>query len=145
VKKLTIRKPRIDDADDITRIHAAITRSPVKIDYRRVIKEQRENTLEASYVAEHQGRVIGYMISHVLFGGFGIESSAWIAMFGIDPKYMGEGVGKRLANEIFRFYRKRGIKHIYTSVRWDSTDLLSFFRAMGFDRSGFINLEKILD
>jgi ribosomal protein S18 acetylase RimI-like enzyme len=135
----------MDDADAITRIHAAITRSPVKIDYRRVIKEQRENALEASYVAEHQGRVIGYMISYVLFGGFGIESSAWIAMFGIDPKFMGEGVGKRLASEIFRFYRKKGIKHIYTSVRWDSSDLLSFFRTMGFDRSGFINLEKILD
>jgi len=36
------------------------------------------------------------------------------------------------------------VKKIYTSVRWDSTDLLSFFKAVGFERSDFINLRKDL-
>jgi hypothetical protein len=29
-------------------------------------------------------------------------------------------------------------------VRWDSTDMLSFFKTLGFDRSNFINLRKVL-
>ena len=145
MEKVLIRKIKIEDADDITRIHMAITQSPVKIDYRRVIEEQAGKAEGASFVAEHQGRVVGYMISYILFGGFGIETSAWIAMFGIDPKFMGRGIGIQLAKEIFSFYKERGIKNIYTSVRWDSTDLLSFFKTVGFDRSNFINLEKVLD
>ena len=144
MEKVLIRDLKIEDADDITRIHAAITQSPVKIDYKRVIEEQIRKADEASYVAEVKGKVVGYMISHIFYGGFGIEDSAWIAMFGIDPKFMGQGIGKELAREIFSFYKEKGIKNIYTSVRWDSTDLLSFFKTLGFDRSNFINLRKDL-
>ncbi len=145
MEKVLIRKLEIEDADDITRIHAAITQSPVKIDYKRVIEEQAGKAEEASFVAELKGKVVGYMISYLFYGGFGIEDSAWIAMFGIDPKFMGQGIGKELAEEIFRFYKEKGIKNIYTTVRWDSTDILSFFKTLGFDRSNFINLRKTLE
>ena len=142
---VSIRNIRKEDAQDISRIHGAITQSPVNIDYGRLIEEQVSKGEDASFVAEIEGRVVGYMISYILSGGFGIENSAWIAMFGIHPKFMGQGIGRNLANEIFDFYKARGIKNIYTSVRWDSTDLLSFFKTLGFDRSNFINLEKVLD
>jgi ribosomal protein S18 acetylase RimI-like enzyme len=145
VEKVLVRKLKIEDAEDITRIHAAITQSPVQIDYKRVIKERVGKVDEASYVAEVKGKVVGYMISYIFYGGFGIEDSAWIAMFGIDPKFMGQGIGKELAKEIFSFYKEKGVRNIYTSVRWDSTDILSFFKTLGFDRSNFINLRKTLE
>ena len=58
---------------------------------------------------------------------------------------MGQGIGAALAQETFDFYRSRGIENVYTSVRWDSTDMLSFFKTLGFDRSNFINLRKVLE
>jgi ribosomal protein S18 acetylase RimI-like enzyme len=58
---------------------------------------------------------------------------------------MGQGIGKQLAEEVFGFYSQKGITNIRTSVRWDSTDLLSFFKTLGFDRSEFINLRRVLD
>ena len=142
---IQIRRLHIDDVDDIKRIEAAIIQSPVKIDFRRVIEEQSQKTEDASFVAELEGRVVGYMISYILSGGFGIDMSAWIAMLGVDPRFMGQGIGKKLAQEIFRFYQEKGIKNIYTTVRWDSTDLLSFFKTLGFDRSNFINLRRVLE
>lgn len=123
-------------------IDAAITQETENIDYRRMIEEQAYKTEDASFVAEFRGVVVGYMISYILSGGFGMEKSAWIAILGVDPKFMGQGIGKRLAEEIFRFYEDKKINTIYTSVRWDSTDLLSFFKTLGFDRSDFINLRK---
>ena len=144
MENVVIRRLMREDAEDITRIYGAITQADVKIDFRRVIEEQTGKSDDASFVAESEGRVIGYMISNILMGGFGIEKSAWIAILGVDPKFMGEGIGKRLAEEIFHFYRDKGIEYIYTSVRWDSTDLLSFFKTLGFDRSNFINLRKPL-
>ncbi|MFO7600874.1 MAG: GNAT family N-acetyltransferase, partial [Candidatus Desulfacyla sp.] len=70
---------------------------------------------------------------------------AWIATLGVDPKFMGQGIGKKLAEAILAVYREKGINDIYTTVRWDSVDLLSFFKTLGFDRSNFINLRKDLE
>jgi N-acetylglutamate synthase-like GNAT family acetyltransferase len=76
--------------------------------------------------------------------GFGMEKSAWIAAMGVEPQHMGKQIGARLAVEIFEFYKAQGISSISTSVLWDATDLVSFFKTLGFHRSNFINLEKSL-
>jgi ribosomal protein S18 acetylase RimI-like enzyme len=68
------------------------------------------------------------MISYIVFGGFGIQKSAWIATLGVHPKYMGQGIGRLLAEKLLNIYREKGIDHIFTTVRWDSVDLLSFFQ-----------------
>jgi ribosomal protein S18 acetylase RimI-like enzyme len=140
-----IRSIKIEDADDIGRIQASITKSPAKIDFRQVIEEQVQRDKDASFVAEVDNRIVGFMISYIVYGGFGLEKSAWIATLGVDPQFMGQGIGKRLAKEILRACRDMGIKHVFTSVRWDSVDLLSFFKTLDFDRSNFINLRKELD
>ncbi len=145
VENLQIRKIKTEDASDIGDIQAAITKSPTNIDFRQIIEDQTRKDEDASFVAVIDGRVVGYMISYIVFGGFGLEKGAWIATLGVDPKFMGQGIGKRLAEEILEFYRKKGVNDIYTSVRWDSVDLLSFFKTLGFDRSNFINLRKELD
>jgi len=145
VENLQIRKIRAEDASEIGSIQAAITKSPTNIDFRQIIEDQVRKNEDASFVAEIGGRVVGYMISYIVFGGFGIEKGAWIATLGVDPKFMGQGIGKKLAEEILAVYREKGINDIYTSVRWDSVDLLSFFKTLGFDRSNFMNLRKELD
>lgn len=146
VDKLVIRKIELKDADAISSIQAEITKSKEKADFRHIIETQIQNKGEdASFVAEIEGRVVGYMISHIVHAGFGLDKSAWIASLGVEPRYMGQDIGKRLAEEIFRVYIEKGISNIFTSVRWDSVDLLSFFKTLGFDRSNFINLRKELD
>ena len=140
-----IRKLKEEDAEDISTIHAAITQLPVMNDFRKTIKEQALRDEGASFIAEFKGQIVGYMVSYILSGGFGIGKSAWIAMLGVNPKYMGQGIGEKLAREIFKYYQAQGVRYIYTSVRWDSTDLLSFFKTLGFDRSDFINLRKNLE
>jgi ribosomal protein S18 acetylase RimI-like enzyme len=141
----TIRPLRIEDADDIAKIYSAITQKTARTDFKQLIRQHAQNEEEASLVAEIDGRVVGFMISYILTLGFGIEKSAWIATLGVSPAHMGEGIGNRLATEIMDIYRERGIRNVYTSVRWDSTDLLSFFKNHGFNRSNFINLRKVME
>jgi len=144
VAKILIRKMRIGDADDVSRIDAAITKTPSDLNFRPIVAEAAKKSSNASLVAEIRGRVVGFMISIITAGIFGTDKIAWISMFGVDPKYMGQEIGKSLAKGIFEYYREKGVKKIYTSVRWDSTDLLSFFKTLGFERSNFINLRKDL-
>ena len=142
--KTLIREIKAEDLDRISKIQESITQKSVDIDFKKVVEDVAQNNKEAAFVAELEGEVVGYMITYILLSGFGIEKSAWIAMFGVDPKFMGQGIGKKLADSVFEFYRHIGINNIHTSVMWDSTDLLSFFKTLGFDRSEFINLRKEL-
>jgi predicted N-acetyltransferase YhbS len=144
VPKVIVRKLKKADADEIRRIDAAITKSPSNLDLERMIEEELKKTDDASFVAETGGKVVGYMISYITSGNFGTDRCAWIARFGVDPKFMGQRIGKRMAEDVFGFYKAKGVRTIYTSVKWDSTDLLSFFKTLGFDRSDFVNLQKSL-
>ncbi|MBW1690240.1 MAG: GNAT family N-acetyltransferase [Deltaproteobacteria bacterium] len=145
MEDIVIRRLQARDADDIVRIRKAITKEPSTEEHRNVIAYEADKDDRVSFVAEHKEKVVGYMIAYIIYGGFGLEKSAWIGVFGVDPKYMGSGIGKRLAKEIFEVITARGIRNIFTSVRWDSTDLLSFFKSLGFDRCEFINLKKSID
>ncbi|MFH1982879.1 MAG: GNAT family N-acetyltransferase [Pseudomonadota bacterium] len=136
---------KIEDADAINAIYVAITQEPAEADFQKIVVEQVQNSNDASFVAEIDGRVAGYMIGSVLLGVFGIKSSAWLSMMGVAPQFMGQGIGGKLADAFFRFAKSQGLSSVYTSVRWDSTDLLSYFKHLGFDRSNFINLIKRLD
>ena len=140
-----IRKLQTQDVEDINGLHAAITQAAVPEGFNDSVREHAEMEKGASFVAEVDGKVVGYMVSYIHFAGFGISKSAWIAMLGVDPGYMGQGIGDKLAGRILEHYQQIGIKDIYTSVRWDSSDLLSFFKKLGFDRSEFINLRKQMD
>ncbi len=141
---LLIRELKASDADEITEIFKEITQKPVSPDFKKLIEQHAAREEDACLVAEYEGKVVGFLISYILTMGFGIDKSAWIATLGVLPKFMGEGIGARMAEEIFKYYRGEGITTVYTSVRWDSPDLLSFFKTLGFDRSNFINLKKPL-
>ena len=143
----TVRIRKLDkrDADEISQIYAAITRTAVDSDFKRVVEDHALSNDEACFVAELEEKVVGFMISYILTAGFGMTKSAWIATLGVDPNFMGMGIGASLAEEIFRYYKAHGVDNVYTSVRWDSTDMLSFFKTLGFDRSNFINLRKVID
>jgi len=145
VDTFQIRRLKIKDAEAISRIYAEITRRPVEPDFKRVVENHAQNGDEACFVAEHQGKVVGFMISYILTAGFGEAKSAWIATVGVDPNFMGQGIGAGMAQKIFEIYKAAGIEKVYTTVRWDSTDLLSFFKTLGFDRSNFINLRKVIE
>jgi predicted N-acetyltransferase YhbS len=140
-----IRKLEERDADDISRIQESITKEAGTVDYHRVVEEEAKKEDRVGFVAELDGRVVGFMITYIIHGGFGLEESAWIGLFGVDPKYMGQGIGQRMAKEAFILLKQIGINNVFSSVMWDSTDLLSFFKSLGFDRCEFINLKKVID
>jgi len=145
VPKVTVRRMKKTDADGVRKIDAAITLKPSEFDFERLIGEEVKRTDDASFVAVIDGKVVGYMVSYITSGNFGTDRCAWIARFGVEPKYMGQSVGQSMAKSVFKFYKAKGIQPVYTTVKWDSTDLLSFFKTLGFDRSDFINLRKSLD
>ncbi|MEW6266942.1 MAG: GNAT family N-acetyltransferase [Thermodesulfobacteriota bacterium] len=142
---LEIRPIQADDLETVIRIQEAIIQRPVAENWLNLVKMQLAKPETVSLVAVRRGEVIGFFFGGVRHGDFGLEHSGWIEMFGVNPKAMGQGVGRALAEAAFKRFRELKVKDIYTAVRWDSGDLLAFFKNIGFSLSDFINLKTRLD
>jgi N-acetylglutamate synthase-like GNAT family acetyltransferase len=140
-----IRAPIESDIEDIRKIQEAIMKRPVSDLLENRIKEYMRKDPRSCLVAEVEGSVAGFIIGDIKDWGFGVEKSGWLETIGIHPKHMGKGIGKALGEKLLEHFRSQGIKNIYTQARWDSGDLLAFFKSIGFDRSDFINLERRLE
>ena len=143
MQNILIRRLEKKDIDKIAAIYSAITGQQLGGDFQSLISRLagKDSNIICD-VAEADDKIIGFMVSYILTLGFGIEKSAWIATLGVDPDHMGKGVGEKLGQKMIQRCREMGINELRTSVRWDSTDLLSFFKTLGFNRSDFINLRK---
>ena len=144
-REIKIRKIRAEDVSEIVSIQESILQKKVSKKWVRTVEDHLKKRGGVGFVGSKDGQVVGFLIGEIKGEGFGLEQSGWIEMVGVDPRQMGVGIGRILADKLFAFFKKEGIRDIHTSVRWDAGDMLSFFKAIGFDRSPFINLRRHLD
>ena len=126
-------------------IQESIVQKKVTRKWIRMVEDQLEKQRKTGFAASKDGQVVGFMLGEIKEGIFGLDQSGWIELVGVQPRLMGSGIGQALAERLSGYFKKKGIKDIYTAVRWDAVDMLSFFKSIGFDRSNFINLRKRLD
>ena len=144
-REIKIRKIRAEDVPEIVSIQESILQKKISKKWVRTVEDHLRKRGGVGFVASKDGQLVGFLIGEIKGEGFGLEESGWIEMVGVHPRQMGAGIGRILAEKLFAFFKKEGIHDIHTSVRWDAGDMLSFFKAIGFDRSPFINLRKHLD
>jgi len=145
LKGIATRKYRADDVPQIVAIQEALIKKKVSKKWVLMVENHLQRQEGIGFVALKDNRVVGFIIGEIKGAGFGIEQSGWIEVVGVHPGHMGIGIGQALATGLLKSFRKKGIRDIYTAVRWDAVDMLSFFKSLGFDRSTFINLIKHLD
>ena len=144
-RKIKIRKIKSEDLAEIISIQESILQKKVSKKWIQMVGNRLRKQEGIGFVALKEGQVAGFIIGEIKGEGFGLEQSGWIEVVGVYPRQMGVGIGRVLAEKLFDFFKKEGIRDIYTTVRWDAGDMLSFFKAIGFDRSPFINLRRHLD
>ena len=144
VEKAIIRNFQEQDIPEILEIQRKITHREIARHEYGAFEEQLHQPDRVGYGAIVDGKVAGFIVGEAKTGDFGLERSLWVVNFGVNPKYMGEGIGQSLAERLFDHCLTHEIHKVYSVVSWDAVDLLSFFKALGFDRSNLINLEKEL-
>ncbi len=141
-KAIKTRKIRSEDVPQIIAIQEALIKKKVSRRWIQMVEDHLRKYEGVGFVASKDGQVVGFIMGEVKGEGFGLEQSGWIEVVGVHPTQMGIGIGQALAERLFEFFKKRGVRDVYTAVRWDAVDMLSFFKTLGFDRSTFINLIK---
>jgi ribosomal protein S18 acetylase RimI-like enzyme len=144
-KGIKIRNIEAKDVPEIVAIQESIIQKKVSKKWTQMVKEHLQKQEGIGFVALKNIKVVGFIIGEIKGEGFGLEQSGWLEVVEVHSKQMGIGIGRALAGKLFHFFKKKGIHDIYTTVRWDAGDMLSFFKSLGFDRSTFINLRKHLD
>jgi ribosomal protein S18 acetylase RimI-like enzyme len=137
-----IRQMGPKDVFTAANINRAITRRKASARWTSMVQKLIEHNPGECLVAEERGQVIGFIIGELKEFAFGAERSGWIEVLGVHPRHMGRGVGKLLGKRLLAIFKKKGASRVFTAARWDSGDLLAFFRSIGFDRSAFIILEN---
>ena len=139
---ITVRRMHTQDAEDVLRIDEKITGTPNEAQWEsRIIDQMTRNPL-GCLVAEAEGKVVGFIFGEIRGWEFAIPKSGWIEIVGVDPEYHGKGVARVLIEKLHVYFRNHNVERVMTMVNWNDPGLVSFFRALGFERSEFIILEK---
>lgn len=140
---MNLRAMKSEDLAEVKRIQGHVTRHEVPQPWMDMLAKHVDNEYRLGFVAEKNGSVVGFILGEIKIGHFGTDLSGWLELVGVEPGEMGSGVGAALAEKLFATLAERGVANIYTTVRWDSGDMLAFFKKLGFDRSNFINLRML--
>jgi len=102
----------------------------------------QKDHLVTSFVAETDGRVVGFIMSELFVGEYGIpDTTAQLDTIGVDPDYQGKGVSLQLMETFISHLRKAGVEKVSTLVDWNDWQLTRFFSKIGFEPAKKINLE----
>ena len=94
-----------------------------------------------SFVAEVEGRVVGFIIGVVMGAEYSLPLSGWINIIGVDPGYQGKGIGKMLAKSFIEACHKRGIK-ARLMVRQSDEPLKRMLQSLGFEQGELVDFVK---
>lgn len=142
LQKAKIRKLKLDDLDAIVDIDFRVLGNKRPPYWKQKIEEMGDEKLSKSLVAELDGTVKGFIMGTVSGWEFGVPNTiGWIDTIGINPDYQHQGLATFLFKSILEEFNKDGVENIYTLVKWEDWDLMSFFKAIGFTRGDMINLE----
>jgi ribosomal protein S18 acetylase RimI-like enzyme len=139
---VTVRRMNTQDTEAVLAINEKITGRPHEAQYEsRIIDALTRNPL-GCLVAETEGVVVGFILGELRGWEFSIPKSGWIEIVGVDPDFHGKGIARALIEKLDLYFRNQNVERVMTMINWNEGGLVGFFRALGFERSEFILLEK---
>ncbi len=82
------------------------------------------------WVAETEGRVVGYICFWVIAG------EAHLANIAVHPSFRGRGVGSKLLKTFLRYAKRHGAKRAFLEVRASNRIARRFYEKFGFEKEG---------
>ena len=145
---LRVRDLGESDLEEVIRIDALHTGERKAEYWRKVLvdfMDPEERTRRVGLTAEHEGKLVGYLLGEVRAFEFGSEACGWIVAVAVLPDRLRRKVASALLAEARRRFRDAGVTQLRTMVRRNDVPVQSFFRANGFVVGSFIQLEQELE
>jgi ribosomal protein S18 acetylase RimI-like enzyme len=142
--RVAVRPLKREDFGAVVEIDAKVFNEPRPDYYETKFNRalDRKDRMVLSLVAEVDGKVVGFVMSELYVGEYGIPAStATLDTVGIHPDYQRKGVARTLMEEFLGHLRKAGVEKVNTLVDWNDWQLIRFFSTCGFEPAKTLNLE----
>ncbi|MEA3361431.1 MAG: GNAT family N-acetyltransferase [Thermodesulfobacteriota bacterium] len=142
LSKIVIRGILESDVDSIVEIEEKNLGLKRKNYWERELRKNNEGRFLGSFVAEVEGKVIGFILGDVGSREFGMpENMGWIHTVGVHPDYQHMGIARRLFDDYKERFLKLDVDVVYTIVSLSDNMQLPFFEKIGFRQGNRIYLE----
>lgn len=102
--------------------------------YARSLRDRLEDSHTRVFVAEEDGRVVGYVLGVVvdlLPEMFEQEAGGFLADIYVEEGYRGRGIGRALVEALVGWFRDRGLEHFEWHVAASNESGLAFWERIG--------------
>jgi GNAT superfamily N-acetyltransferase len=102
--------------------------------YARSLAERVDDTHTCTYIAEADGKVVGYVLGVVVDlvpEMFEQEPSGFLADIFVEDGYRGEGVGRALVDALAEWFAAKGLRYFEWHVASRNANGMAFWKALG--------------
>lgn len=143
---LTVRRARLEDIEAITPLWLDMMREHESRDprfklatspeaaYKGQFREMIENPDTAVFLAEEEGRAVGYLMALVLRNPpfFPNNSYGFVAEMAVAPDFRRTGIGRRLWDRALGWFRRKGVQNVQLNVSRANESGMRFWNSVGF-------------
>ena len=121
---LKIRSATVDDAEKLLEIYSYyVTDTAISFEWKvptlTNFRARITQTLKKFpyLVAEVENKIVGYAYAHEFVGRAAYQFSAELTIY-LDKNFRGQGVGRKLYEELEKILKSQGILNLYACVGW---------------------------
>ncbi len=140
---LTVRAMEPDDIPDVMEIDR-MSGGRRAITYQDQIDFFLGGELGLSYVAEQDGKVVGFLMGRILERRYAPYVGAWVEILGVTPEVKRHGVGHRLLEAFLDGCRQKGIQEVHAVASVRDNEVKPFLERYGFGQGELVHLHKKL-
>ena len=142
---VNIRRMGRGDIDAVLAIDRKISGGRGLITHRDMVTADPGGALDLSFVAEADGKVVGFILARLTYASVPFVELAVIQAIVVDPDYQQRGIASRLVNTLLGYCHAEGINTIRAVLDERNTELRRFFERLGFRRSKLVNYARTFE
>jgi len=140
--QITIRPMKPEDIDAVFELDRRITAVERAFTYVHLINGYIGGQIGCSFVAEANGRVIGFVLAAINYVPEHADEVCLIQTLGVDPAYRRRGIAGQLIRALIECTRSKGASKIRVMVDQHDQQLQALFESLDFQRGHLIDYSK---
>ena len=142
---VNIRPMTKDDIHAVLALDWKAGRTGSLLSYKDMVALNLGESLNVSFVAEVGGKIIGFVITRLVYLMIPLTEVCIVQGMLVDPDHQGGGIGTKLFEKLLEHCHSQGINTIRTLVEERNEELQQFVQGLGFHRSRIVNYDKTFE
>ncbi len=144
-ERVTIRRMTRTDIEAVIKLDREIGGGKSQITYKDMVSLDPGGPIDFSFVAEIGNKVVGFVLARLMYMGMPFSEFCVINAIDIAEGHRGQGVGRRLVDEILDKCHDEGIDTVRAIFPEKNEKLRKAVENLGFRRSPVVNYDMTSD